>query len=169
MMSASFVPHPARTPPRGGGQTHVQRPHDRVTAAASQGPHVPWITKCRQHGETKGGRGRCARARVQERRGLGLTLERLAELLAVVGDGRDGGGDLERRHRRWWLGVGSRDRGLGGSGMRVRAEVDGVVKIMRGNGGDGCDGWRQRQATRRWVRKTMGKISNFSTLSLTSH
>jgi hypothetical protein len=28
-----------------------------------------------------------------------LTFERLAELLAVVADGRDGGGDLERRHR----------------------------------------------------------------------
>lgn len=56
-----------------------------------------------------------------------LTFERLAELLAVVGDGRDGGGDLERRHRRGLVGRGCRGRidlaGAGGGGMRVRGRV----------------------------------------------
>jgi hypothetical protein len=42
-----------------------------------------------------------------------LTFERLAELLAVVADGRDGGGDLERRHRgmmQGWISI-TRRRG----------------------------------------------------------
>lgn len=95
-MSASFVPHPSPGEPNNQTRSLTRSRHTRTQAA--------------RRGEKCGGGRESERAK--------RTLEGLAELVAVVGDGRDGGGDGERRH--------AGDLEMGDAEAEAEAEAGGI-------------------------------------------
>lgn len=89
MMSASFVPHPASQ----GGDKRTVRWHVR----ALRGERT---SRPRNHPTDKRKKGCKASRQDKVRRVEALTLECFAQLVAVIGDGRNSGWDLERCHSR---------------------------------------------------------------------